>query len=326
MEKEWLEAAIETTSEGIEPISDRLIALGVGGFSVEDGKAFTEFLENNRLYWDYVDESLLEKQKDAARIKLYVTNDEEGRMTLDEVRAALHALRKELPGTDLGSLSMGVTVRREEEWADNWKQYYKPVEIGKRLLIRPEWEPIPEGCDRVVFTVNPGMSFGTGTHSTTKLCIEELEKHIQAGDRMLDLGCGSGILSIIALLLGAKEAVAVDVDPYATEIAAKNAEMNGFGPDRYRTRAGDVLTDSELREFMGGGYDVVAANIVADVIIALAGTALEQLRPDGLFIASGIISERLAEVETAIREAGLETLYTREDGGWAAVVSRRPGK
>ena len=215
-----------------------------------------------------------------------------------------------------------VRLTDDEDWENNWKIYYKPLEIGERLLVRPSWEQADD-TGRIVLSLDPGMAFGTGSHHTTRMCLEFLEKTVKDGDDMIDLGCGSGILSIGALLLGAKEALAVDIDPIAEKIAYENAAMNDITPDKYTVLIGDVLSDTALQDRLcEKRYDVVAANIVASVIIELTKIVPRMIKPDGVYIMSGIIGERLDEVLAALEENGFEVLEVRAGDDWRAVMAR----
>ena len=219
-----------------------------------------------------------------------------------------------------GRLAVELSGIKEEDWANNWKAYYKPLEIGERLVVRPSWEAIGD-TDRVVLSLDPGMAFGTGTHQTTRLCLEFLERLVKNGDEMLDLGCGSGILSIAGLLLGASHAIAVDIDPIVETIAAENAAMNGI-KDEYRIMTGDILSDDGIkREISKQRYDIVTANIVASVIIKLAPQIPALLKDDGVFIASGIILERLDEVKDALANNGLKVLEVKKLDEWSALTA-----
>jgi len=323
MEQNWLEVAVDTAPEGLDDVAAYLTAAGVGGLVIEDEGDFLDFLEHNRQYWDYVDDGLMESKKGVTRVKFYVTDDEDGRARLAEVEAGLEAFRARA-AHDVGTLALHRAALREEDWANNWKQYYKPMEVGRGLYIVPEWErggPVPEG--RIPVYLNPGLTFGTGSHGTTQLCLEGLEKHVPLGGRVLDLGCGSGILSIAALRLGAGEAVGCDIDPKAVRVAEENASFNGIGVDRLRVYAGDILSDPTLRESLGGGYDLVLANIVADVIIPLSAWVGEFLAPGAVFLCSGVIQPRAAEVSAALERNGLRVFETRERAGWVSFGARR---
>ncbi len=319
---EWIQAAIITTAEGIDPVCGQLLMLGMNGFEIEDKDDFLSFLEENRAAWDYVDEDLYrEKSTDVTKVKLYVTQNAAGHEQLAMVRDALAALRALDTDGVYGALTLELATLQEEDWAENWKQYFHPLKVGDKILIQPEWEPISEETDRVVFTINPGMSFGTGSHHTTQLCIEAIERHLTPDATVLDLGCGSGILSIIARLLGAGDTVAMDIDPNAVDIAKENARKNNV--DRYTAFAGNILTDTDLQErFAAQKFDLVVANIVADVIIPLAPLAKNFIRDDGVFIASGIILPRLDEVRGALLENfRIESVHEKND--WGAVVCRK---
>lgn len=309
---QWLEISLNTTDEGIDALADRLTGNGVTGLVLESESDFRTFLEENRQYWDYVDEDLLARMKGVARIKLYVTDDEAGKAQLADW----------LDGIDAPYTTASL---QEEDWANNWKQYYKPLPVGERLYIVPEWEkgaPVPPG--KTVFYLNPGLIFGTGSHASTQLCLEGVERHTAPGDRVLDLGCGSGILSIAALCLGAADAVGVDIDPKAVNVAYENAAMNGIGKDRYLVLAGDVLSDKPLAAKLAEQkYNLVLANIVSDVIIPLSAHVGDLLAPAGLFLCSGIIDTRADEVQGAIERNGFVVAERRERAGWVAFVAKK---
>lgn len=311
----WLALHIETNHAGLEPVETMLSALGIDGVVIDDETEFQDFLENNHQYWDYVDEELEEKMRGASRVTFYLSADEEGFAKMGEVRIALQSLKESRD--DCGSLLMTMDDLQDADWENNWKQYYKPMEIGQRLLVIPQWEEADCG-NRVPLILDPGLTFGTGSHATTQLCLTALEKAVRGGEKVLDLGCGSGILSIAALKLGAASAVAVDIDDKCLNVAYENAALNGIGRDTYTMKVGDVLGDEAIRAELGGGYDVVLANIVADVIIGLAPMVRSLLAPGGLFLCSGIIDDRAEEVAAHLREAGLEIAETRSADGWFA--------
>ena len=316
---EWLELHLDTSPVGIEPMSALLEQQGVEGLIIEDETDFHDFLENSHQYWDYVDEDLMAQKKGVSRITFYLAPDEEGLNTVANIRIAMAAAKAQHP--EYAPMLLTTENVSDSDWENNWQQFYKPMEIGERLLVIPEWEK----CDpkeRVTVTLNPGLTFGTGSHATTRLCLRTLDKLVQGGEKVLDLGCGSGILSIAALRLGAKSAFACDIDDKCVDVAYENAALNGIGKDTYTVRWGNVLSDQQLRREMGGGYDIVVANIVADVIIALSTEVRPYLKKGGYFLTSGIIDDRAEEVAAALRSAGWEILETNSNEGWYSFLCR----
>ena len=313
----WIKINIITTSAGIDPVCSALGDLGITGVEISDKDDFKEFLENNRKYWDYVDEEL-EKLKTAdTKITAYVADDRDGLLTLSQIEKSIAAMRSADPGQKFGALKILTSQIKDEDWTENWKQYFKPLEIGEKVLVQPEWLPLEGETERVVFRVNPGMTFGTGSHDSTRFCIEEIEKHIKPGCDMLDLGCGSGILSIIALLLGAGHCDAADIDPAAVDVAYSNLEINGLSRERLDVTCGDIISSSSVRARFGK-YDLVAANIVADVIIALAPLVRGFMKDGAVFVCSGIINERAAEVKEALESSGLKIINKKRSDEWTA--------
>ncbi len=318
----WLELHIDTTHAGLEPVETLLSSLGIDGVVIDDETEFQDFLENNHQYWDYVDEDLEKEMQGKSRVTFYLQADEEGFAKMGEVRIALENLKKTAQAC--GTLLMTMDSLQDADWENNWKQYYKPMEIGERLLVIPQWEQedpkVRKALEggRVPLILEPGLTFGTGSHATTRLCLTALEQAVQGGEKVLDLGCGSGILSIAALKLGAASALAVDIDDKCLDVAYENAAMNGIGRDTYTVKVGDILSDEALRAEIGDGYDVVLANIVADVIIGLGPMVRSLLRENGVFLCSGIIDTRAEEVADKLRQAGLEILDTRSSEGWYA--------
>ena len=231
----------------------------------------------------------------------------------------MSALKKAHP--EYGPLLLTIDSVADADWENNWKKFYKPMEIGERLLVVPQWETAKDN-GRVRLVLNPGLTFGTGSHATTRLCLQTLDKYIRGGEKVLDLGCGSGILSIAALVLGAKEAFACDIDEKCVDVAYENAALNGVGKDRYTVRWGDVLTDRALQAQLGGGYDIVVANIVADVIIGLSGRVRPFLKEGGLFLCSGIIDERAEEVLAQLRADGWTVMERHDSEGWYSFLCR----
>ncbi len=321
---DWIQLSITTTTEGIEPVCAALMAAGVTGMEIDDATDFHNFLENNRDKWDYVDDELLAAHEKGTFVRFYVTDNACGA----DMRLAVAEELRKLSAFDTdhayGSLEISAVGMKEEDWAENWKQYFKPLNVGDKILILPEWETLDVPTDRTVFTVNPGMSFGTGSHHTTQLCIMAMEKYLKESMTVLDLGCGSGILSIIALLLGAKDATAVDIDPNAVEIALQNAKRNNIDLNTYRTFAGNIITDESLTASISDKqYDIVLANIVADVIIGMKPLVPSFLKENAIFITSGIIDERKEDVKAAYASTELTLIGECEQGGWVSLIYQK---
>ncbi len=314
MSGQWLEVTLPAPAGQLDFICDTLTANGMTGLVVEDEGEFLRFLEQNRRYWDYVDEGLAARMRGVSRVKFYVPDDGEG-------RASLRGYLRGLEHLEAQTVSL-----REEDWATSWQKYYRPIPVGRRLYIVPAWmrgQDVPDG--RVPVYLDPGLTFGTGSHPTTQLCLELLEDVVRPGDRVLDLGCGSGILGIAALKLWAGRAVGVDIDPKAADAARANALLNtdGMDPDDLTVLTGDVLRDRALfARLEPGRSQLVLANIVADAILALSAAARALMAPGGHFIASGILDERAAEVRRALRDNGLTIARECSRGGWTAFLAK----
>ena len=320
---DWTKVTVYTTADGIEPVSGRLMQLGITGLVIEDESEFNEFLEETKDTWDYVDEDLIARMSGETKVIAYVSDDISGKELFSAIKGSMAELSAINDNGVYGSLAVEAEGTKTEDWANAWKKYFHTMEVGERILIKPYWEEFNGDTDRVVFNINPGMSFGTGSHETTQLCLTQLEKYVTPGCRMLDLGCGSGILSVVSLLLGAKEAIAVDIDPNCVDTAYENSDMNNIDRDRYKVLSGNVVTDADVKAVISENkYEVVAANIVADVIIALAPTAREYMKDGGVFITSGIIEGRQDEVKSALIDAGFEIADTERRKDWWSIVCK----
>lgn len=297
----YIEVSLNTPAELMDTRCDELMNLGVEGFVIENEDDLHDFLENSRQYWDYVDESVEKAYKGVSRIKFYLNDDDEGKGVLERVTRAFP--------------ECVVSMTEDKDWENDWKNYYEPIEVGEKLVVVPEWMDAPDN-GRTALRLDPGIAFGTGSHPTTKLCLAALEKYAHSEVKVLDLGCGSGILGIGALLLGCESCVGCDVDPKARDAAMMNASLNGIGEDRLKVYVGDILSNGPMRRSLGSGYPLVLANIVADVIISLSSIARSFMAPEGIFICSGIIDERWQEVCNALTANGFTVISHSQEEEW----------
>lgn len=312
----WTEVKIYTTTAGIDPLTGSMLDLGLQGFMIEDAQDFDEFLHDTTPHWDYVDQAVMEKMKDCETcITIYVADNPQGMEELMQVRQILARLKAQDPDGKYGRLELEMKDVDEEDWSNAWKKYYHPVQVGEHLVVCPSWEAYDRKPDEVVLTLNPGMAFGTGTHDTTRLCMELLEKYITPQDTVLDVGCGSGILAITAALLGANKIIGCDIDEVAVKVAGENAALNGV-QDRIAFHQGDLTSQVE------GSFQIICANIVADVIIRLSEDAGRYLAKDGIFITSGIIDTREQDVLNALEQNGFQVIERRTSGGWVALACK----
>jgi len=307
----WLEITIDTTPEKINFVVTNLTARGFADLVIEDQEEFETFLEENRAYWDYIDEDLQEKLQGLSHIKLYLEDTDTAGMQ-----------RLETAVSDL-KLTMQVQPLPETDWEESWKDNYPPQEIGERIVILPYWLSVTEG-DRLPVILDPGLTFGTGAHPTTRMVVETMEELVFPGTHCLDLGSGSGILSLCALRLGAASATGIDIDPKAEDIARENAAYNGFGAPEFTALTGNVTEDKDVMESLAAReYDVVLVNIVADVIIGLAPVLPRFLTEKSMLICSGILDVRLEEVLAALTAAGLRITAVKTQEDWRCVTACR---
>lgn len=303
----YIEVTINTPSELIDERCEQLTELGAEGFSIENEDDFRDFLDHNHQYWDYVDDELENRFVGVSRIKCYLCEDEQGLAVMKAIKAAF-------PEAETASVD-------DSDWENNWREFYKPIEVGEKLVVVPEWEEIPDD-GRLPLRLDPGLIFGTGSHATTKLCLSALQDFAKPGVRVLDLGCGSGILGIGALILGCDSCLGIDIDPKAPDVVMSNAALNGIGTDRMTAWAGDIIADASLRARSGSGYQLVLANIVADVIIPLSAYVRAFMAPGAVFICSGIIDYRCEDAVRALTENGFEILEHRQEEEWNCYVCR----
>lgn len=317
------QVTVYASEEALELVGYALSQVGINQYEIiESADTVQHFLDETAANWDYVEASSVLSSRMPC-VRAYLSQNETGMDQLAKLRARIEQLREEIVGLDPGPLSIEIGVVHEEDWANNWKQYYKPTCIGEKLLIKPSWEELDDDGGRIVLNMDPGMVFGTGTHETTQLSLLALEKAVQPGARVYDLGCGSGILAIGALLLGAQTAIGVDIDPNAKDIAYVNLEANGLAQADAAFITGDVVQDDEVKQALHQPADIVVANIVAGVIIPLSKHVPALLKPGGCFITSGIISDRRDEVVQAMEEAGLTLVDEHEKNDWVCLIGKK---
>ena len=319
---EWLEITVNTASTGIDALAAALTAGGFADLVIEDQEEFSAFLDQNRAYWDYIDEALQKKMQGLSCIKLYLESTDTAGM--DKLKDLLSQLKQQYSDGELGALTMTVTPLAQTDWEESWKENYPPQPVGERLVVLPYWLSDSDTAGRLPVILDPGLTFGTGAHPSTQMVMEAMEQLVTPGAKCLDLGSGSGILSITALRLGAASAIGVDIDPKAEDIARQNSAYNGFAAPEFTALTGNVLADKALmNRLTGKGYDLVLVNIVADVIIALAPVLPVLLGEDSTLICSGILDTRLTEVTAALKNAGLEITQICAKEDWRCTVCKR---
>ncbi|OGO88511.1 MAG: ribosomal protein L11 methyltransferase [Clostridiales bacterium GWF2_36_10] len=312
------ELIINTNSLGYELISGVLLGAGVTCFAVEDRNDLDEILNNKSIPIDYVEDNLLADSSGLVKVKIYLADNEQGRLTLDEIEAGINSLKKECE-FDLGSLEVIKNKVDDNDWADNWKAFFHPTPIGEKIIVKPSWE-VCEASDRIVLEIDPESSFGTGQHETTALCLELLEKVDNKDMNVLDMGCGSGILGIGSVLLGAKSVLCVDIDKNATDIAAKNAMVNKLKDGKLSVLCGNILEDKTAYDRVCvEKYDIILANIVADIIKGMVPIFKKILNENGTLICSGIIAPKKKAVISSLTENGFFISDILEKNDWVAV-------
>ena len=318
----WLEITITTASSGIEDVAAALTAEGFDDLLLEDQAEFESFLEQNRAYWDYIDEVLQEKLQGLSQIKLYLEDtDTAGLSRLEQL---VESLKQKHPHGRLGPLTMTTVPLAQTNWEESWKDNYPPQQVGDSLVVLPYWLADSDTQGRMPVILDPGLTFGTGAHPSTQMVMEAMEQRLTSGGSCLDLGSGSGILSIAALRLGAASAIGVDIDPKAEDIARENAAYNGFDSPEFTALTGNVLSDRKLMDRLcAKRYDLVLVNIVADVIVSLAPVLPQLLDDSSTLICSGILDTRLADVTAALTRAGLMVTQIYEKEDWRCVCARR---
>ena len=312
---DWMQVKVLTTTAGADLVSEILLEAGSEGTMIEDRN---DVFENQRPegQWDIIDTAIADRIGEDVKVTGYYPIDENRNAVISSIASALGRLQALTPDVDLGKLEMQVQGFENEDWSESWKKSFKPIRLGEHIVICPGWLEYEKQPDDKVIEIDPGMAFGTGTHETTGMCAALIEKYVQPGQRVIDIGTGSGILAIVAAHMGAKEVLATDLDAVAVRVAAENAVLNGFG-DKIDCRCGDLL---DVVDVSG---DVVIANIIADVILMLAKPVRERIVPNGVFICSGIAIDRREDVRRALLENDYEILDEPVKGEWAAFAARK---
>lgn len=312
---DWTRVTVSTSKDGIEPVLGVLLNFGIDSAQITDESEFNEFLEENRAIWDYVDENLEKSMHCETHIDFYIESSEIE--IIQDIKSELEKLKSSDKNGNFGKLLLQCEKLSECDWENSWKKHFHTFSIGEKLIIKPYWEDA-EPCGKKVFEINPGLSFGTGTHHTTKMCLEDIVNIIKGGENVLDLGSGSGILAIVSLLFGAENAVAVDIDENSKKTISENLKRNNIDSNRCSIYIGNLLEDGKLRaKIAKKQYDAVYVNIVADVVIALLPFVKSVLKKDGVFIASGIIEHRIEEVREKILLAGFSIISEKRSADWA---------
>ncbi len=319
----YFEVRLYTNHAGLEAVGNRLISMGITDFVTEDPEDLKDFLDKKNSYdWDYVDESVLSLSETEPNLTFYLEYSESGRETLGIFQNALQDLKNtsEETGEEYGRLALTVQEVCDEDWRDKWKEYFKPARITERFVVKPTWEPYEKQEDTdLVIEIDPGMAFGTGTHPTTSLCIRLLEKYSASSDEVvLDVGCGSGILSIAAALLGMKTVKGVEIDPIAVDVARENVQVNHL-EQQIEVFQGDLTKGLNLKA------DIVLANLMADLVMMLSKDVTKHLNESGLYISSGILIEKKETVAAVIKDCGFEIVEIAEEGEWCAIAARKVG-
>ncbi len=312
----WIEVSVKTTTAAVEAVANVLYDAGVNGVAIEDPRDL-QLLDRGVDAWELVDDKLIDSYYEGAIVKGYIPDSPEVAGQVDLIRKSVDLL----PGfgLDVGAGEVTMQPVDEEDWSEAWKKYFKPQKPGNRIVIKPTWETYEAVEGEVVLELDPGMAFGTGTHETTVLCLQELEKHVDHNKTVLDIGCGSGILAIAAALLGCKKAIGVDLDSMAVEISKRNAKLNHVG-DFVDIRHGNLM------DVLDEKAEIMVSNIIAEIIVKMCPNVNQYIIPGGLWIASGIINEKVLVVEKAMTSAGLELLETRTMGEWAVITAAVPAK
>lgn len=314
----WKSFRLKTTTQAEDIVSSMLADLGVEGVQIEDKIPLTA-ADKEQMFVDILPET--EADDGIAYLSFYLEEDADTESILKNVRQELEEMSEFM---DLGECSIEESETEDVDWVNNWKQYFHQFYVDDILII-PSWEDVkPEDEDKMVIHIDPGTAFGTGMHETTQLCIRQIRKHVTPETEILDVGCGSGILGMLALKFGAKHSVGTDLDPCAIDATYENMEVNGISKDQYEVMIGNIIDDKAVQDKVGYEcYDIVVANILADVLVALTPVIVNQLKKGGIYITSGIIDDKEETVVEAVKKAGLEVLEVTYQGEWVSVTARK---
>ena len=314
----WNKFRLKTTTESEDIVSSMLMDLGIQGIEIEDKIPLTQS-DKEQMFVDILPE--IEADDGVAYISFYLEEDEDKEEVLANVKKELEEMRAY---TNVGACTIEESQTEDVDWVNNWKQYFHQFYVDDVLII-PSWEEVkPEDEDKMIIHIDPGTAFGTGMHETTQLCIRQIRKYVTPDTTILDVGCGSGILGMLALKFGAKYPVGTDLDPCAIDATYENMEVNGITKDQYEVMIGNIIDDKEVQDKVGyEKYDIVVANILADVLVPLTPVILHQLKTGGIYITSGIIDAKEETVVEAVKEAGLEVLEVTYQGEWVSVTARK---
>ena len=318
----YIEINIDTNIEGLEPVVAELYEIGITDTVVEDPRDVEDLINKKEDYqWDYLDDSVVAQLENQPKVTVYLEDTQENRQKVAQVEQVISKLSARVKAgdfghlADFGSLNVESKIDDDTQWKDKWKEYFKPAKISQHIVVKPTWEPYEAKDGEKILEIDPGMAFGTGTHETTSMCVEMLERFMKPSDLVLDVGCGSGILSIAAALLGAKDVLGVDIDPIAVEVSKENLALNGV-ESVARAQFGDLTKGIEYKA------DVVVANLMADLVMLLSADVRKHLVKGGYFISSGILIEKRAVVSEAIEAAGFEIVHVIEKGEWCCITAQ----
>lgn len=304
----YIQLDIECKPDLVEIITGVLMEKGISDIAISDPLDIKEIRNKKNDYdWDYIDQEVLDIEKTMPKLSVYLDGDEEGAKKAEELESALSSFK---------DITMEKVIIDDEDWKDKWKEYFKPAKVGEKIVVKPTWEPYEPRAEELVIEIDPGMAFGTGTHETTSLCIKLMEKYISKGDKVLDVGCGSGILAIGAALLGAGEVLGVEIDPVAVKIAEENIRLNKV-ENVAEAKYGDLTKGVDFKA------DLVVANLMADLVKLLSEDVAKHMEKEAYYISSGILDEQVVSVADYMRTLGFKILEVKQDGMWCAVVAQK---